>query len=262
MTIAFLSVLVAALICGTPPSLTPVIAACLAAALITAAANAVNDYFDVDIDRINRPERPIPSGQVGRNEALSFSIVFFLGAIAVALKIHGAAVLTAVFFSLLLVAYSAKFKRTVLIGNVIVSLSTAAAFIFGGLAVGSVRAAIFPALFAFLMHLSREVIKDIEDMRGDHSQGAVTLPIRHGVKAAITVTVVLLTMLIAATIVPAALGIYGRWYLLIVAAVDAVLIGVMVKLLRQVDHNDFGKLSAVLKADMVLGLLAIYAGRW
>ena len=76
--IAFFSVFVAVLICGTIESMDKVWLACLTAAFITAAANAVNDYYDLDIDRINRPKRPIPSGAITSFEALVFSGLFFV----------------------------------------------------------------------------------------------------------------------------------------------------------------------------------------
>lgn len=260
--IAFFSVFVAVLICGTLESMDKVWLACLTAAFMTAAANAVNDYFDLDIDRINRPNRPIPSGVVTSFEALVFSALFFVLGVACGFLINRATFCTAAVFSLLLILYSAKFKRMVLVGNMVVSLATAFAFIYGGFAVGSVRQAIFPAVFAFLMHFGREIIKDMEDLEGDRRNGAFTLPVRHGLKPAQALVTGLFMVLIAVTIAPFLTRLYGIWYLLIVAVVDAVLVVVMIEMWRNPARANLGRLSAALKADMVIGLLAIYAGRW
>jgi geranylgeranylglycerol-phosphate geranylgeranyltransferase len=260
--IAFMSVFVAVLICGTLESMGKVWLACLTAAFVTAAANAVNDYYDQDIDRINRPKRPIPSGDVTPLQALIFSGLFFVLGVLCGFLINRATFYTAIVFSLLLILYSAKFKRMVLVGNFVVSLATAFAFVFGGLAVGSVRRTIFPAVFAFLIHFGREIIKDMEDLEGDRLNGAVTLPIRHGLKPAQVLVTGLFILLITVTIVPYLLNLYGNWYLGIVALVDSILAIVMVEIWRDASRVNLGRLSAALKLDMVIGLLAIYAGRW
>jgi geranylgeranylglycerol-phosphate geranylgeranyltransferase len=257
-----MSVFVAVLICGTLEPMDKVWLACLTAAFITAAANAVNDYFDLDIDRINRPDRPIPSGAITSFEALVFSALFFVFGVMCGFLINRATFYSAAVFSLLLILYSAKFKRMVLVGNIVVSLATAFAFVYGGLAVGSVRQAIFPAVFAFLMHFGREIIKDMEDLEGDRRSGALTLPVRHGLKPAQALVTGLFIVLIAVTITPYLLRLYGIWYLLIVALVDSVLVLVIVEMWRDASRVSLGRLSTALKVDMVIGLLAIYAGRW
>jgi geranylgeranylglycerol-phosphate geranylgeranyltransferase len=260
--ISFLSVFVAVLICGALQSLHKVWLACLTAAFLTAAANAVNDFYDLDIDRINRPKRPLPSGVISPSQALVFSGIFFILGTACGFLINWATFFTALVFSVLLILYSAKFKRMVLVGNIVVSLATAFAFIYGGLAVGSVRQAIFPAIFAFLLHFGREIIKDMEDMEGDRRNGAMTMPVRHGLKPAQLLATGLFIVLIMVTIAPYLLDLYGVWYLLIVALVDSILVIVIIEMWRDASRMNFGRLSAALKVDMLLGLLAIYAGRW
>ncbi len=235
----------------------------MAGALITAAANAINDVYDLDIDRINRPYRPLPKGEVKPHEAIIFSIVCFVVGVASSALINRQALLIAFIFSVLLFLYSAIFKRMMLIGNVTVSLATAFAFIFGGVAVGHIENAIFPAIFAFLMHFGREIIKDMEDVEGDRLYQAKTLPIQFGMRPAKVLTTVLFTTLIAVTIVPFVMQVYGRWYLIIVAfGVNTVLLISLFSLWKTEARSTLRVLSAVLKADMLVGLVAIYAGRW
>ncbi len=190
------------------------------------------------------------------------ALVCFSAGIAVAFLVNRFAVATAVFFSLLLIAYSALFKRMVLIGNAVVSLATAAAFFYGGLAVGEVRAAAFPAAFAFFMHFGREIIKDMEDLEGDRRCGAATMPVRWGMRPAQRLAAVMLVVTVILTVIPFLNGRYGLWYLLLVLPIDLLLCVIAAALQRPPTPPRLGRMSIALKAAMAWGLLAIYAGRW
>ncbi|MDZ7315866.1 MAG: geranylgeranylglycerol-phosphate geranylgeranyltransferase [candidate division KSB1 bacterium] len=236
--------------------------AALSAALITAAANAINDYFDIEIDRINRPNRPLPSGKIERSEALWFAAIFFFLGIALSFGINRAAVVLVIVASLLLIVYSPFFKRMVLLGNLLVSLTTAMAMFYGGVAAGSPRKAIVPAIFAFFVHFAREIIKDMEDIEGDSRFAAMTLPVRHGNEPAKLLATVVLLDLIAFSFFPFALGLYGRWYLYIVLVIDLIFAGIIIALWLTSRRKALACMSVLLKLCMVLGLFAIYAGRW
>ena len=233
------------------------------AALITAASNIINDYFDIEIDRVNKPERPLPSGIVSLRSALVLSLVLYGLGMACGAMINVTAFVISALSSVLLYVYSARLKRTVLFGNLTVSLATGMAFIYGGVAVGNIRNATVPAIFAFLMHFGREIIKDMEDVEGDRQDHAITLPVRFGLMPARHLVTWILGLLILVTIVPYLMELYGIWYLLIVmAGVNTILLYSVVMVWARPDKAVFGRLSALLKSDMLVGLLAIYAGRW
>ena len=153
--------------------------------LITAAGNVINDYFDVEIDRVNRPDRPIPSGQVSLPAARAYAITLFLAGILVCLFTNDLCIAIAVFNSLLLIAYAARLKRTPLFGNITVSYLAASMFLFGGALEGlpGLLHVIPFAVMTFFAMLARELVKDGEDVEGDRASGAVTIPIRYGMKA-------------------------------------------------------------------------------
>jgi geranylgeranylglycerol-phosphate geranylgeranyltransferase len=152
-------------------------------ALVTAAGNVINDYFDVEIDRVNRPDRPIPSGKVSLPAARAFAVTLFLGGILVCLLTSPLCIAIAVFNSILLVVYAARLKRTPLFGNITVSFLAASMFLFGGALAGvSGVLQVLPfAVMTFFAMLSRELVKDAEDVEGDRASGAETLPILRGV---------------------------------------------------------------------------------
>ena len=261
--IASLSIFLAAFICGELTPLINVVFACVSGALITAAANAINDVFDISIDRINKPHRPLPTGIVSINEGWIFSMFCFAAGIAFSLPINRQAFLIASVISVLLYLYSAKFKRTVLVGNFIVSLATAMAFIYGAVAIGQFTNAIIPATFAFLMHLGREIIKDMEDIKGDRLHNAFTLPVKYGIHSAKWAVIVVFILLIATTFIPFLYGMYGLYYfVLVMLGVNSVLIYSIISISRISTSKNYRFLSALLKGDMIMGLFAIYAGRW
>ncbi|NYT06799.1 MAG: UbiA family prenyltransferase [Methanomicrobiales archaeon] len=107
-----------------------------AVVLVTAGGNTINDYFDAGIDRINRPDRPIPSGEVREREAWNLSFVLFAAGILMTAFTNILCVVIAIFNSLLLFLYAARLKRSCLFGNLAVSYLSASIFLFGGAYLG------------------------------------------------------------------------------------------------------------------------------
>ena len=262
VVISAASIFMGAFITGTIQPIAKVALACLSGSIIAGAANVINDYFDIEIDKINKQHRPLPSGLVTPPQARIFSILLFATGIIIGALVNSVALAIAASSSVLLFMYSASLKRTVLWGNLAVSLATALAFIYGGIAVGRFSAALIPAGFAFMFHWGREIIKDIEDMEGDRENHVKTLPIRYGEKIALGVATGVFCVLLFATIVPYSLKIYGLLYLLIVLfGVDTVLVYVIFSMWKNPQPANLGWLSTLLKIDMIIGLVAIYAGR-
>lgn len=226
----------------------------LAAFIITGAGNAVNDFFDRAIDAVNRPRRPIPSGRVSPRAALLFSILLFFTGCACAVLVSGLCLAVAASNSALLYMYARSLKATPLAGNLCVGYLTGSTFLFGGAAYGAdgVRAVLAPALLAALATVSREIVKDIEDVEGDRAGGARTLPILAGMRA---------SSLLASAFALAAAGLsciprLGTAYLVIVAVADMLF---LVSVWRMLKGEASGAQRA-LKQAMAVALLAFLAG--
>ncbi len=261
--IAMASVLLAVLICNPHTRLRDVLLAMLVGGLVTSGANAINDYFDIEIDRINRPRRPLPAGLLSPSAARMVAFSLFALALALAAFLGPQSLLIVGVSVPLVYAYSAVFKTTAVWGNLIVGLISGLAFIFGGTVAGNLKQAWMPFLFAFVINWAREIIKDIEDMPGDRQARAQTLPIRYGVPAARRLIIALLTGLILLTGAPYLLDLYGRLYLLVVMTlVNPLLIAVLMELGRELDSRRLRRMSLCLKAAMFSGLAAILAGQW
>lgn len=239
-----------------------VLFACISAGLILAGGNAVNDVCDLRIDRINNPGRPIPAGIVTRRAGVVLGGILFLLGMAASSIIGPVAFSIAGCSSVLLAVYALWAKRQMVVGNLLVSTLTALAFIYGGVAGGRPEGALFPALFAFLFHLGREIVKDVQDVRGDREAYARTLPGVFGERAGILLAAAVFALLVVVTPLPFMQGLYGYVYLIMVlVGVDLVLAVIIASLLSRRRWMDLRRASTLIKMDMVVGLAALLVGR-
>ncbi len=181
-----LAVLVAETIgLGRVPSPMEAVFGFLTAFLLLAGTMVFNDIQDVQVDRVNSPDRPIPSGKVTIRQAYGLSIVFSVLALISSLVLGILTFLTALVALALMAYYNTRGKRTGLLGNAVVSFNVALPFFFGGLAVNSLRPLLFIFfLLAFLANTAREVAKGITDVAGDSSRGIMTIAVTRGPKRA------------------------------------------------------------------------------
>ena len=237
-----------------------VLVAGISGALIVAGGNAINDYFDVQVDKINRPDRPLPCGTVTLIEARIVWMCASGSGLALNALLGVWNLLIAVVWVGGLYVYSRKLKGTVLVGNVTVAFMTGLAFPFGALVVGRPGLGLYPGLFAFLANLAREILKDVEDVDGDARVNLVTLPVKHGAKAGLLAATIVLGVLILLTLLPVVVGLYNYRYLLLVFIVDFGLAFVGLSFWHNATHSNLRRLSLILKVCMVGGLLAIFVG--
>lgn len=233
--------------------------AAASAVLIGGAANALNDVFDLDIDRINRPGRPLPSGRVRPGVAKGLWAAGSVAGVALSARLSAAHVALALFAALALYAYSAWFKRRGLAGNGLVAFVLGLTLVYGGWAVGSPAPALVGAAFAFLTTLAREIVKDIEDVRGDAHLGARTLPLVRGPGVAARVAALVVALTVALTPVPFVLLGYSGLYLGLVLLAAAPLLYALRLLADPDPETSAGRASAALKWSMALGILALAA---
>ncbi|NBC18982.1 MAG: hypothetical protein GVY18_16905 [Bacteroidetes bacterium] len=240
----------------TGVSATRLAMAAASAALIGGAANSLNDVFDVEVDRLNRPERPLPSGRLPVGVAWAVWGVGSGGGLVLAAVLSGAHLVMAGGAVVLLAAYSVWFKRLPLVGNAVVAGVVALALVYGGWAVGGAATTLPGAAFAFLTTLAREVAKDIDDVAGDAVVRSRTLPLvaGPGVAAWVVAGVVAVTALL--TPVPYLMLDYAGLYLLTVLGADLLMLRALGLLLHDPAQNARGA-SELLKGAMLVGLAAL-----
>jgi len=189
-------------------------------------------------------------------------MILFLGGVVCGATVNRIALGIASFSAILLFTYSARLKGSILWGNFVVSLVTGLAFIYGGIAVNRFHESLIPAGFSFLFHFGREIIKDMQDIEGDRANRIVTFAIRCGQRMSLGLITVIYSLLIFSTLLPYFYDIYGIGYFIVVLiGVDAVVVGCLISMWRNPESKNLGRISNILKADMLIGLLAIYLGR-
>jgi len=258
----------------------------LSSVLIAAAGYIINDYFDLNIDRINKPEKLVVEKIIKRRWTIIWHWALSFAGICIGLFMALKQGEWLIFLSnvacvILLWFYSTSFKRKLLIGNIIISLLTAwvilVLFVYlVSLPVGIVpgwhipsygfnvsklfKLAILYSGFAFIISLVREVIKDMEDMEGDEKYHCKTMPIVWGVPAAKVFTAVWLIVLIGALIILQFYALHLRWWWSVVYCVLAIivpLLWILRNLYKAQVPKDYHRLSTAVKLVMLTGILSM-----
>jgi geranylgeranylglycerol-phosphate geranylgeranyltransferase len=231
----------------------PAVLIFLAVFFVTGAGNTVNDYFDREIDAVNRPDRPVPSLRVTSKQALMWSYALFAAGCTLAGLLNWLCFVIAVANSALLYLYARNLKTSLLIGNICVAYLTGSTFLFGGAVLGyaGMTAVIIPFSLSTLATMSREIMKDVEDMEGDSHEGARTLPILAGEKLSGVVAAIFALVAVVLSYQPG----YGMIYLSMVALADAFLAGSVWKIVKK----DASGSQRALKLGMAVALVAFLA---
>lgn len=211
--------------------------------LISASSLILNDYFDLESDRVNAPTRPLPTGLVTERDV----ILLFIGVTIVGLA--ASAILS--FMSLLVgllawtvgFLYNWRFKKRGLPGNLMVSFSVGMTFIFGGIAVGKPLETVvwFFGIMAALINLGEEIAADAMDVEGDRKAGSRSLPVLLGQETALRTSTAIFLLVIAISIMPFALGWMEWLYITPFLFMDGVILISTIKLLdsRQVNRRRY-----------------------
>ncbi|MBS7641943.1 MAG: geranylgeranylglycerol-phosphate geranylgeranyltransferase [Candidatus Bathyarchaeia archaeon] len=233
------------------------------------ASMALNDYFDLPIDRINAPHRPIPSGAVTPRLALILSITLLGLGLSSSILTSPICFLYAVFFAIISYLYSWRIKRLGFLGNIMVSLCVSAPFVYGGLAAlsiynrgvdGSFILIILFSSIAFLANLGREITKGIADIEGDRSHGVKSPAVRYGERAASNLASILYILAVALSIIPPILGLVSVYYYPIIAFVDLGFIYSIVELRRSLSRETALKVKNTVLILMLMGIIGFMLG--
>jgi geranylgeranylglycerol-phosphate geranylgeranyltransferase len=251
-------VLLAAIVCAGPSGVEEnwlEVALSMAVVMaFTGAGNALNDYFDREVDKVAHPDRPLPRGLLSPRTALYLAVTLFVAAISLSpfVSIWSVTIVIASVFAMLV--YEVLLKGEGLVGNLAISWLTGALFLFGGAAVDSLEVAWILALLAFLATLGREIVKDIQDIEGDRGSRR-TLPMRIGVERAGAVGSAAFLGAIALSPAPYILDLMSVWYLPVVVVADGIFIYCA---LIHFENPEKGQKMA--KLAMLVALMAFLVG--
>lgn len=258
-----------------------------ASILIAAGGYVINDYFDLNIDRINKPDKLVVDLVIKRRWAIlwhfGFSVSGLLLSFVVSSKVNNyLPFFCNIFTVILLWFYSTTFKKQLLVGNVVISLLTGWVILVIYVSVTPLRIltehrddiqvysriykyAVLYSGFAFIISLIREVVKDMEDIEGDRRYGCKTMPIVWGIPATRLFVSVWVIVLLGSLIIIQIYALQLKWWWSVLYSL-LLLIFPLIKLLRQLGRSglskDFHQLSSLLKWIMLSGILSMLFFKW
>lgn len=230
--------------------------------MLTAASMTINDYYDREIDAINEPNRPIPSGLIKPKEALTFAFILTVIGFVAAFLTNIPCFLIAIIAWIVFVTYTTIGKRSGLPGNFLVSTCVAIPFIYGSYAIANaieLNVLIF-AFMAFLSNTGREITKGIVDIKGDEMQDVKTLAVRYGKKNAAVVATTFYLLAVLLTPIPWLLNLVSFGFIPLVAITDFGLAASSFMLLRDYSRENARKVKRMVLLWFITGLLAFVVG--
>lgn len=218
---------------GKFPNTRELVLGFLSVFFISASSLILNDYFDIESDKINSPERPLPAGLVTRQDVVSlFLVVTALGFIA-GYMISFTALLVVILAWAVGFLYNWRFKKTGLFGNLMVGFSVGMTFIFGGIAVDQPfeKAVWSFAIMVFLINLGEEIAGDAMDVLGDRQAGSRSLPVLLGREKALKISAAIFLLVIVVSCLPFLFGWIEWVYVFPILLMDVAILYSTVKLL-------------------------------
>lgn len=235
---------------------------------LAASGNIINDVYDIEIDKINRPERPIPRGSISLKQAKELFFLYLI--IGIFLSLVNTLILSlplinlalAFFFGFIAWVYAKWGKKSGFFGNIIVGVSFSIGLVYGAYLNTPI---IPPYIFyffitAFSLLVAREIIKGCEDIEGDKNHGVKTLAIKIGIKSSRNISVIFVLLAVMFFILPIFTTILNFFFFIIFMVIGLIEVGYIVVLMFTSDlrKEDLKKISLLLKIAMFLGLIAFF----
>jgi geranylgeranylglycerol-phosphate geranylgeranyltransferase len=228
---------------------------------LTAASMVINDYHDRQIDSINEPNRPIPSGLIKPNYALTYAAILSLLGFAAAGLTNLYSFVIAIFAWIVLAAYTTVGKRSGLPGNFLVSTCVAIPFVYGMATIAKMELNVMLfASMAFLSNTGREITKGITDVKGDATASVRTVAVRFGEKKAAMAAAAFYISAILLSPIPWLLKLVSFWFIPLVAITDIGLATSSLMLLRDHSRENARKVKNTVLLWFIIGLVAFIIG--
>ncbi len=249
---------------GSFPSIGEIVLGFVCGFFMSSSALILNDYFDLEVDRINAPGRPLPSGAVSPIEAVLLTAITTFIALTAALIIGVQALILSVIFWFVGFLYNWRYKQAGLLGNLMVSSSVAVTFILGGMAIGQPWNKIvwFFGLIAFLIDLGEEIAGDAMDMEGDQKRNSKSIAILYGKNIALRLSGAIFGVVVLISFLPFLFGWLGTGYLVIISITDVMTILFTMKLLKSRTPEEGRRWMRGIYLDATFGMLAFMLGQF
>jgi len=230
--------------------------------LLNGSAMILNDIVDIDIDRINRPDRPLVTGAVSIGEAKILFLTLTATGLIISVYLGFIPFLIALTSSIMADLYNLWGKKTGLPGNLMVAFTTAAPFLFGGAIAGSGWGAVeFLALLAFLSNVGREIIKGIADVAGDSVRNVRTVALTLGLEKGAVLGATFIVLAVLLSPLPYIEGYLNQWYMAVVGLADLIFLYLSIKIVRDATPRNARRVKTYILYAMLLSLIAFIIGK-
>ena len=220
----------------------------------------INDIYDIEIDKVNQPERPLAKQIISINSALSLSLILLLIGLTSSLIISYYNIIITAIFSFLSWFYNIWGKKQGIIGNSIVASTMSIPFIFGGIMTGNVSLLVWSiSLIAFLSGMGREIIKTIADIKGDKIKGIKSVSIQFGPRNAMLVACGFIIISILISFIPVYLNLIQIYYIPLLILTDLILIYSVFLLSKNYSKSESLKVKKYILYAMLFGLITFLA---
>jgi geranylgeranylglycerol-phosphate geranylgeranyltransferase len=219
---------------------------------IGAGCHPFNDYFDYEIDIINHPKRPLPSGLFKPIFGLYIGLIFFAISLVLSWLINIFCFSINLIGIGLIILYESSLKNKGFGGNLVVAFTVALSFNYGGAIVGDFLKPMFFTLITFFIFFGREIIMDVRDFKGD-KKTRVTLPLIIGEKFSYYFGSTMVAISVIILFLPYFYGLFSIWYELF--AIPLALFTIYALSLSLFDLGNVGKTAEILRIIMILGLI-------
>ena len=203
-----------------------ILIASISAMMLVGGGNALNDYNDRESDKKNHPKRPIPAGLISAENTLLYSQVLLAGGLLVVLfgLANKLPFIIALIGTVTLISYENQLKALGMSGNIAVGFMSGAVFLFAGMVVNDPGPTLWMFGLAFFATISREIIKDVQDLEGDKDR--LTLPARIGISNSLIVAgvILIIAIVLSYTAVPQFDGMALNAYLIGISAANAMML--------------------------------------
>lgn len=206
---------------GGLPTLNQALLGFLTGFFISGSANISNDYFDCDVDRVNQPERPLPSGRISVAQLWTLFLIFTAAGLATAILLGTFVLILAAAVWGIALLYNMKFKEMGLFGNLTVAFCVAMTVIIGGATIRTINGIVLTfAALAFLFDLGEEIAADAMDVIGDELRSSKSIAKRKNKTYALRLSGAIFIIFIILSFLPFLMGWLGYVYLLLIVVTD------------------------------------------
>jgi len=245
-------VFIGALVAGSEPFSLKLFLGMIAVFCMSAGVHPFNDYFDYGVDKINHPNRPLPSGIFKRITGLYLGLFLFAFSVVLSLLINVYCFSIMLIIIFLTFFYELYLKNKGLLGNFLVAFSVSTAFLYGGAIATDFLKPLFFTLVTFFVFFGREILLDVRDFEGD-KKTRNTLPLVIGEKKSIYIGSILVILSVLMLFIPFFYGFYSIWYGLL--AIPLTIFTIYALSLSFTDIKNAGKTTELLRVSMIFGLI-------